>query len=690
MESEAARSEAAMVPAPGEDAMKDSTFVEERDRMVAQQIEPRGVTDARITQAMRTVPRERFVGEEMAEFAFEDAPLPIEEGQTISQPFIVALMIDALDLQGNERVLEVGAGSGYAAAVLSRITTEVYAVEVHRSLADSAAERLRDIGYENVHVRCADGTQGWAEHAPYDAILVSAGGPEIPESLLRQLAVGGRLVVPVGRDLRSQELLLVTRTGEQDYEHESLGAVQFVPLVGTEGWAADGTPAVSPHRPEPTIVAPPERRALATLIAEEAEPLASIDDTAVDALVDRVGDARVVLIGEASHGTSEFYRMRARITQELIRAGKCDLVALEADWPDTRALDGYVRGRSPNRLRVPPFSRFPSWMWRNSETRDFVDWLVDINRERPHDRKISLHGLDLYSLNNSIGAVLAYLERVDPEAAEAARVRYSCFSPWEMDPTTYGRAAISGRMESCENDAIETLRELLQQRIEYLELDGDEFYDAERNATVVRDAERYYRTMYYGSRESWNLRDQHMFDTLLAALDHRGSDARAVVWAHNSHVGDARATEMSARGELNIGQLCREHFGERSYSIGFGTHHGQVAAAQNWDAPMEIMDVRPSHEDSYERLCHESSVEAFLLHLRDPKRSELRDHLRHARLQRAIGVIYRPESELLSHYFQASLPAQFDEYVWFDETAAVRALETGDLEGVPETYPFGL
>ena len=670
--------------------MKTASVEELRQRMVTEQIMARGVTDPTVCGAMREIPRERFVGEDMIEFAYEDAPLPIGEGQTISQPFIVALMTDAMELDGSERVLEVGAGSGYAAAVLARVVREVYAVEVHENLANEARRRLRELGHENVHVLCDDGTRGWPEHAPYDAILVSAGGPRVPESLVRQLAVGGRLVVPVGRDLRSQELLLVRRTGEDEVEHESLGGVSFVPLVGTEGWAVDGTPSVSERRPRPTIIAPSERHELASLVAEEAEPFDRTTDPVVDGLLDRIGDARVVLIGESSHGTSEFYRMRARITQQLIRAGRCDLVALEADWPDTRALDGFVRGRGPHTLRVPPFSRFPAWMWRNRETRDFVDWLADFNRERPHGDKVSLHGLDLYSLNNSIGSVLEYLERVDPEAAESARVRYACFSPWEMDPATYGRAAVAGRLESCEDEAVETLQELLAQRLDYLQQDGDEYFDAERNAAVVQEAERYYRTMYYGSRESWNLRDRHMFSTLLAALEHRGSDARAVVWAHNSHVGDARATEMSARGELNVGQLCREHFGPEAYAIGFGTHRGRVAAAQNWDAPMEVMDVRPSHEDSIERICHETSIPRFLLHLRDPRRAEVRDELAHARLQRAIGVIYRPETELLSHYFQASLPRQFDEYVWFDETDAVRALETGDLKGVPETYPFAL
>ena len=663
---------------------------DQRQMMVDRQIVSRGITDPRTLDAMRTVPREAFVPPELAEFAYEDAPLPIEEGQTISQPLIVALMVEALQLQPEDRVLEIGAGSGYAAAVLSRVAAEVYAVERFESLAARAQERMVGLGYDNVHIHCADGTLGWARHAPYQAIMVSAGGPEVPESLLQQLDIGGRLVIPVGNEPRSQDLLRIRRTGEHSYEEESLGRVQFVPLIGTEGWSLDGLP-LAPHRAaRPLRVSPPKRARLSTLIAECAEPFTDIDDASLDGLLDRIGDARVVLIGEASHGTSEFYRMRARITMELIERRGFSIVAIEGDWPDTRAVDAYVRGRSRPTLRDPAYSRFPTWMWRNQEVHAFIDWLAAHNRDVEPERQVSVHGLDLYSLNNSIGAVLEYLDRVDPIAAESARVRYACFSPWEMDPGTYGRAAVSGRLRTCEADAVRVLTDLLEERMRYLADDGESFFDAERNATVIREAERYYRTMYYGSRESWNLRDRHMFETLEAVLGHRGDDARAVVWAHNSHVGDARATEMGTRGELNIGQLARERFDAKAYAIGFGTDHGTVAAASNWDEPMHVMRVRPSHEDSYERLCHDSGVEAFLLPLRRPKRTDLRAELLNPRLERAIGVIYRPATEMLSHYFQAVLPAQFDEYIWFDQTMAVRPMEALESEGLPETFPFGL
>jgi protein-L-isoaspartate(D-aspartate) O-methyltransferase len=314
-------------------------------------------------------------------------------------------------------------------------------------------------------------------------------------------------------------------------------------------------------------------------------------------------------------------------------------------------------------------------MWRNRETADLIDWIYHYNRElaRP-DRAVRFAGLDLYSLHTSAHEVVRYLDRIDPALAATARERYGCLTPWQADPAVYGRAALSGRYRTCEGEVAGMLRDLLARRLEYIERDGDDFLEAIGNARVVAGAERYYRTMYYGGAASWNLRDQHMFDTLTALLDHVGPDSRAVVWEHNSHIGDAAATEMAARGEHNVGRLCRAAFGDDVYSIGFGTDRGTVAAAHDWGDPMEVMRLRPSHPESYERLCAGARAEAFLLALRQPAREALRDELGEPRLERAIGVVYRPESELASHYFHAVLPVQFDEYIWFAETAAVEAL----------------
>jgi len=327
-------------------------------------------------------------------------------------------------------------------------------------------------------------------------------------------------------------------------------------------------------------------------------------------------------------------------------------------------------------------------MWRNHEIRELVDWLREHNRSLSPDRRAGFYGLDLYSLHTSIAAVLAYLDDVDPEYAAVARHRYGCLTPWESDPATYGSAALTGSYRSCEGEVVNMLQELLDRRLSLNGRDGERYFDAVQNARLVTQAERYYRIMYYGGPESWNLRDTHMFHTLKRVLQARGAGSKAVVWAHNSHLGDAAATEMGARGELNIGQLCREELGQGVYAVGFGTDHGTVAAASNWGARMEIKQVRPSNPRSYEQLCHATGVPRFLVGLRPE--GELRAGLMEPRLERAIGVIYRPETEMASHYFAAHLPRQFDEYTWFDESRAVRPLESFEVAGLPATYPFGL
>jgi protein-L-isoaspartate(D-aspartate) O-methyltransferase len=655
--------------------------------MVEQQLAGRGISDPRVLDAFRAVPREAFLKPEMAEFAYRDTPLPIAAGQTISQPYIVAVTTEALGLTGAERVLEVGTGSGYAAAILSRLAREVFTVERLEPLADEARERLARLGYRNVHVLCGDGTLGWAEHAPYDAIAVAAGGPEVPKALLSQLAPNGRLVIPVGPDESSQSLVRVVREGDQRFRREPIMSVRFVPLIGEQGWPEERKVARPPG-------ASTGVSAIAKLVRETAEPIDDPDTAAVDSLLDRIGDSRLVLLGEATHGTSEFYRMRARITKQLIERFGFDFVAVEADWPDAARVNGYVLGDpAPSEAGFRPFSRFPTWMWRNREVDQFVSWLRARNAtRRERTSRAGFHGLDLYSMFTSIAAVLAYLDDVDPAAARVARARYGTLTPWQRDPAAYGRAVLAGRYESSEGAVLAMLRDLLRRRLEYAGRDGERFFDAARNAHVVANAESYYRAMYYGSAASWNLRDTHMFDTLQALFAFYGPDARGVVWEHNSHVGNAGATEMSARGELNVGQLCREKFGDGAYIVGFGTDHGTVGAASDWDEPMQRMEVRPSHEGSYERLFHESDLPAFALHLRAPNRPDLRGELLSPRLERAIGVVYRPETELASHYFYASLPHQFDELIWFDETHAVEPLEAGrrSEKELPETYPFGL
>ncbi|MEA2528884.1 MAG: hypothetical protein QOG89_528 [Thermomicrobiales bacterium] len=430
----------------------------------------------------------------------------------------------------------------------------------------------------------------------------------------------------------------------------------------------------------------------------------SVDASGAAQLLDLVGNARFVLIGEASHGTDEFYRLRSELTKRLIAERGFHAVAAEADWPDAFRVNRYVRGRSDDPSTedaLADFRRFPQWMWRNTVVLDFVDWLRSHNEaQRREEAKTGFYGLDLYSLNSSIQAVLEYLEHVDPEAARRARARYSCFDHFGDDAQAYGYATSLGVAESCEDEVVQQLIELRRRAAELAQRDGhvaeDEFFNAEQNARLALDAERYYRSMFRGRVSSWNLRDRHMAETLeaLAAhLDRRVGPGRSkiVVWAHNSHLGDARATAMGETGEFNLGQLTRERFGRETCLVGFSTYRGTVTAASDWGAPAERKRVRPGLPDSYELLFHQVDVPNFVLDLHDD--SDAIAHLRGPCLQRAIGVIYRPETERLSHYFHARLPDQFDAMIHLDETLALEPLElTGEWERgeAPETFPFAV
>jgi protein-L-isoaspartate(D-aspartate) O-methyltransferase len=650
-----------------------------RHRMVEAHIARRGVRHERVLAAMRKVPREKFVDEGFEEFAYEDSPLPIGSGQTISQPFIVARMAEAAEIEDADRVLEIGTGSGYAAAILAELASEVVTVERHAELAELAMARLRDCGYGKVDVKVADGTKGWPDKAPFDAIIVTAGGPSVPVSLQEQLEIGGRLVIPVGEHRREQRLLRITRVSANKFEEEDLGGVMFVPLIGEEGWADEK------RGPAARDV----RKSVPDMIAAAAEDLPPLDDPAFGSMFDRMGGKCVMLLGEASHGTSEFYKARAAITQRLIEEHGFTIVAVEADWPDAAALNRYVRGKQPRESDASAFQRFPTWMWRNTDVAAFVQWLRRYNDASADDRKAGFHGLDLYNMSGSIAAVLDYLDRVDPEAGAVARERYGCLTPWQNEPATYGRAVLSAGYRACEEAVVSQCRDLLQRSLP--QGDGD-LLDAQQSARLIASAERYYRVMYYGGAETWNLRDRHMFDTLQHLLDAAGPDSKAVVWAHNSHIGDARHTEMGqTRDELNIGQLCREHYGDAAALVGFGTHAGQVACASDWDGAMEIKDIRPSLSESVERLCHDSGKTSFLLDF--ARSAEVATALQVPKLERYIGVVYRPETERLSHYMESALSRQFDIYVWFDRTSPVTPLaeEPPTREGdVPDTFPFGM
>ncbi|HEU5047332.1 MAG TPA: erythromycin esterase family protein [Rickettsiales bacterium] len=424
-----------------------------------------------------------------------------------------------------------------------------------------------------------------------------------------------------------------------------------------------------------------------------------------DEIISMAKNARFVLIGEESHGTHEFYNIRAAITQRLITELGFTAVAVEADWPDAYRINRYVRGDTTidnAEDALSDFKRFPQWMWCNTEVRNFINWLYDYNHLTNSDvPQVGFYGLDLYSLNNSTEAVIRYLEKIDPEAAKRAKNRYGCFDAYGNDPQVYGYATALGVDENCERKIIEQLRELQENTFKYMQRDGalagEEFFSAEQNARVVADAENYYRALFKGRPSSWNIRDTHMADTLDKLAEYltkrHGKPAKIVVWAHNSHIGDASATDAGKRGETNIGQLTRERHAAETLLIGFSTYNGTVTASSDWDEPEEHKRVRNALPGSVEELFHRVEVDNFLLDLR--ANTEVRKLLSEPRLQRFIGVIYRPDTERWSHYYNVTLPREFDCIIHLDHTKALHPLTPGHLwKNVPyaaeETYPTGL
>jgi erythromycin esterase-like protein len=442
------------------------------------------------------------------------------------------------------------------------------------------------------------------------------------------------------------------------------------------------------------LLAPARRRAPARTL----ERLHPLPGTAADYdwLVERASEARCLLLGEATHGTHEFYRERAEITKRLISEAGYTALAVEADWPDAYRVNRYVRGlgedKSANEA-LSGFRRFPAWLWRNTVVRDFVEWLRKYNERLPDKAaKVGFYGLDLYSLHTSMAAVITYLDEVDAEAAARARQRYSCFDQFGPDPQVYAYEAGIAGAEPCEPQVIEVLSELQSKAVALADdRDADSGFYAEQNARLVVNAEQYYRSIFRGGSSSWNLRDRHMAETLDALLAHlegrrhgRRGPARVALWEHNSHLGDARATELGQAGELNVGQLARERYGDEAMLVAFTTCAGTVTAASRWGGAAERKQLRPALEGSWEALFHEQGPPRFLLETAG---------LDGRRLERAIGVVYLPETERQSHYFYARMADQFDAVVHFDQTSALEPLERTsewEIAELPETYPSGV
>ena len=424
-----------------------------------------------------------------------------------------------------------------------------------------------------------------------------------------------------------------------------------------------------------------------------ARPLESDKD--LDALLDAVGNARFVLLGEASHGTSEFYTWRTRISKRLIEERGFSFIAVEGDWPDCYRVNRYVKHMADSgdsALDVlHAFERWPTWMWANREVIELVEWLRAHNRRIASERQVGFYGLDVYSLWDSMRAVTEYLERIDPKLAAAARRAYNCFEPYAEDVQEYARATALVPT-SCEDEAIAVLRELRVNAPQFREDGREGFFNAEQNALVAKNAELYYRTMVRGGPSSWNVRDHHMVETLDRLFEHHGPRAKAIVWEHNTHIGDARFTDMARAGMVNVGQLVRQGREREGVLLaGFGTHRGTVIAAEEWGAPMERMRVPPARAGSFEEAMYDAAVgDALLLFDSDDERRipELYEPLGH----RAIGVVYDPRAERWGNYVPTIVPRRYDAFLYIDETRAVDPLHMPVHIGgePPETYPSGV
>jgi len=420
-----------------------------------------------------------------------------------------------------------------------------------------------------------------------------------------------------------------------------------------------------------------------------------------DPLMNYIADASIVLLGEASHGTHEFYTARAEISKRLIQEKDFNVIAIEGDWPPAYRVNQYIKQQNDDKNGIDAlsdFDKFPIWMWRNEEFVSFIDWLYRHNISKKNN-KVSLYGLDVYSLYRSIAIIINELEKIDPKFAQTVRERYTCFDI-HSNSQDYGYMASLFPDKSCEKIAFEQLVELQQKSVDFFKAQNtdpvqEKFY-IEQNALIVKNAERYYRSLFGIDRaESWNIRDTHMMETIAAIQKYKqeakGLKPKIIVWAHNSHLGDARATQMSMRGEINLGQLVKESYGSEAVSVGFTTYTGWVSAASEWDAPVERKFVRPALKESIEYLFHKNRKSFILI---PEEQSEVKKLLSRAYLERAIGVIYQPLTERQSHYFLANVAEQFDVFIHYDETTAVVPLEKTagweTREEIPETYPFGI
>ncbi len=632
-----------------------------RGRMVREGLERRGIRDRRVLDAMAAVPREQFVPEQFVGSAYEDRPLPIGAGQTISQPYVVALALEAAAVRPTDRVLEVGTGSGYAAAVLDELAAEVWTVERHGDLVVDASESLRAALHGNVHVRWGDGSLGWPEAAPFDVVLVSAAGEEVPEPLLEQLADGGRLVMPVGPGDGRQELVLVHRVGDR-LDREDLGPVQFVPLLPDR--AARVAHAAGRSGLHPTAVE--SDRSPAERLARSCEPFSSITGADLSGLVARLSGARVVVLGASTWGTSEFQQLCTRITQALVEQLGCRTIVLDADWPDVAALDAWCAGFEPTGDAPAPCTTFPSWRWRNQEFGVLLAWLRRRATRVGGSDPVRLVGLDVDAGDGVRARALEALDGCDPIAASELRRRYVTGVPWEHDALRHPE--LSASCAAVLDGVITSSAAATVERLEHPSGPGA-FLDPATRDTLVRSTPASIAGIVEARPGWWSDRERRAA-TFLRSVAER-VEGPVVVWTHAARAGDAGATDLDLEGTPSLGQACRAHLGDAAYLVGLGTGTGSVAAATSWGGHTEVLPLDPARAGSVEELLGASHLPACLLDLRATRQGRVGAELGGRRPQRVVGPVVGSEAGDTPPVLRGVLPQQFDEFIWVGTSSAV-------------------
>jgi erythromycin esterase-like protein len=413
------------------------------------------------------------------------------------------------------------------------------------------------------------------------------------------------------------------------------------------------------------------------------------DWAGLEPLIKDIAGRRIVMLGEASHGTHEYYTWRTAISKKLIQEKKFQFIAVEGDWPDCYRINRYVKGYKDAGTDIvkvlKSFDRWPTWMWANWEIAALAEWLREYNQSLPMAEKIGFYGLDVYSLWDSMKVMIDYLDKEDKQAAQSVKKAIACFEPFNEDEHLYARYSLNDY--NCRDEVISLLKEI-RLKAQYLDGDREAGFNTEQNALIAVNAEKYYRSMTGFDNASWNIRDRHMMETLVRLLQFHGPSSKGIVWEHNTHIGDARATDMAKAGMINIGHLAREQYGDENvYLAGFGSYEGTVMAGQEWGAPMEVMEVPGAREGSIEYVLHNDPGDNCYLLFNEEPGKLYQSHIRH----RAIGVVYNPARERMSNYVPSVLSKRYDAFIYLDQTKALHPLHLHPHnEKIPETYPFGI